>query len=384
MTLLSVAAGLNGAALSLPQVSTAPGGSIILPIQFAAQGESVSGLQFDLQYDSAVIALTAAVLGDPARNSLKRLYVADLNSTKKRFLIVGLNQNLIDDGDLLNIFINTAQNAPGGVYTLKFSNVLASSPRGEPVTVSASDGTVVVQVGATGISLQSNGVLSAASLRPGPLAPGELLTLIGSMLAPFLTQQPTGSPGASLLGTRVLFDGTPAPVLFLGPNQINAIVPYAVSGQGTTQLEIVNQSQIIAALPLPTSAAAPAIFTLDASGVGPGAILNDDETVNSPANPAERGGVISVFATGAGQMDPAGIDGQVTGSLLSVPILPVSVQIAGINTQILYAGAAPGLVAGVLQVNTVVPQEAPSAPAVPIALLIGSGRSPPGVTVSVK
>jgi uncharacterized protein (TIGR03437 family) len=123
---------------------------------------------------------------------------------------------------------------------------------------------------------------------------------------------------------------------------------------------------------------------MDGSGAGQGAILNQNSTVNSPSNPAAKGSIIIVFATGAGQTDPGGTDGQLAGDPLPIPLLPVSVQIGGLDAKVLYAGAAPGLVAGVLQVNCVAPLDSPSGYAVPIVLSVGKTSSPAGVTVAIK
>jgi uncharacterized protein (TIGR03437 family) len=212
-----------------------------------------------------------------------------------------------------------------------------------------------------------------------------VITLIGSAIGPISPQQPVGSTSTmNLGGTSVLFDGLPAPLLYASPDQINAIVPYGVLAKGTTYLQVTSQGQILAGLPLSTAATVPAIFTLDSTGVGPGAILNQDSTVNSPSNPAEIGSIVSVFATGAGQTDPPGIDGQIAGSSLPGPLLPVSLRIGGLDAQVLYAGAAPGLIAGVLQVNLAVPQGVPSGPAVPIVLAVGTTPSPDGVTLAIR
>jgi uncharacterized protein (TIGR03437 family) len=371
--------------LTLVNQSAVPGTSVLIPVVFGSQDGTISGIQFDLEYDSAAMSLSTT-LGDPARSSEKSFYAADLAPNKRRFLIVGFNRNPIADGALINLFINLNQNAAAGVYALELSNLAATDPSGNPIPITGADGTVTVQgtVG-QGVRLQQQGVLNGASLLSGPVAPGEVIMLIGAGIGPASTQQPVGPPSSTVLfGTSVLFDGTPAPLLYAVPNQINAIVPYGVFGKTTTQLQVTSQGQMIAGLPLSTTATVPAIFTLDSSGVGPGAILNQDSTVNSPSNPADQGSVVSVFATGAGQTDPPGIDGQVAGAILPSPRLPVSAHIAGLVAQVLYAGAAPELVAGVLQVNCVIPADAPSGPAVPIVLTVGPASSQAGVTLSVK
>jgi len=87
-----------------------------------------------------------------------------------------------------------------------------------------------------------------------------------------------------------------------------------------------------------------------------------------------------IFATGAGQ----GVDGQITGDTLSKPVLPVSVTIGALPAQVLCAGAAPGLVAGMLQVNCIVPPNSPSGWIIPIVLNIGKAASQSGITLAVQ
>jgi len=62
----------------------------------------------------------------------------------------------------------------------------------------------------------------------------------------------------------------------------------------------------------------------------------------------------------------------------------VSVTIGGQPAEVLYAGSAPGLVAGLLQVNARVTDGIPSGDAVPVVLSIGSASSPSTVTMAVQ
>jgi uncharacterized protein (TIGR03437 family) len=263
---------------------------------------------------------------------------------------------------------------------------VASDSFAQAVAVKGIGGVVAVQGAAgSGTRLQSAGVLNGASLLPGPVAPGEIVTLFGAGIGPDARRLPAASPTSTVLdGISVLFDGIPVPLLYAAPNQMNAIAPYAIYQKTSTQVQVTQRGQAIADLRLPVADAAPAIFTMDGGGVGPGAILNQDFSVNSPSNPAEKGSVIIVFATGAGQTDPAGTDGQIASDTLPKPLLPVSVQIAGREAKVLYAGAAPGMVAGLLQVNCIVPLGSPSGYAVPVALSVGNISSPAGVTLAVN
>jgi uncharacterized protein (TIGR03437 family) len=64
--------------------------------------------------------------------------------------------------------------------------------------------------------------------------------------------------------------------------------------------------------------------------------------------------------------------------------LPVSVTIGGQPAQVTYQGAAPGLVAGVTQINAVVPTSIEPGVAVPVTVTVGNTAAQNTVTVSVK
>jgi uncharacterized protein (TIGR03437 family) len=130
------------------------------------------------------------------------------------------------------------------------------------------------------------------------------------------------------------------------------------------------------------AASAPGLFTVDYSGQGQAAAVNESGTVNSPSRPAPIGSVISLFATGEGQTSPA---------LSSKPSLPVSVTIANwpdIQTigggQLHSVGAAPGEVAGVMQIDFRIPAGIAPGSAVPVSIRVGSRTSQFGVTIAVS
>jgi len=382
---LTCDAAAQPAELSLPNVSASPGASLLLSVRFESRLSSVAAVQFDLQYDNKVLTLTA-VVGEAARNSGKALYFTDLALNTRRFLVRGLNQNPIIDGNLIDLFIAVNQAALPRPYTLQFSNVVGSDTSGQQAYVLAADGAVTI-VGAPDPSshLLPGGVLNAASLLPGPVAPGEILTFLGAGIGPSSPQQSDGSPTSTVLGEPpILFDGVPAPLLYAGINQINAVAPYEICDKATTQVLVSQRGQGVAGVILPVTNAAPAVFTADGSGTGQGAIINEDQVLNSPSKPALRGSVMTLFATGAGQTDPTGVDGQVAAGTLPKPLLPISVWIGGMNASVLYAGAAPGGVAGLLQVNCIVPLTAPTGLTVPIVLVVGTASSQAGVTIAIR
>jgi uncharacterized protein (TIGR03437 family) len=194
-----------------------------------------------------------------------------------------------------------------------------------------------------------------------------------------------GYVATSLAGTQVLFDGVAAPMIYTLAGQVSVVVPYEVTGKSTTQVQVVYQGQSSNLVSMPVSAVMPGIFTIDSSGKGSGAIVNQDGTVNSASNPATAGTYVFVYATGEGQTNPGGIDGKPGDSPAPLPITePVTATVGGIPAQVQYAGGVPGLVAGVLQVNVLIPQGVTSGSSIPVLLNIGGQTTQVGVTVAIR
>jgi uncharacterized protein (TIGR03437 family) len=132
----------------------------------------------------------------------------------------------------------------------------------------------------------------------------------------------------------------------------------------------------------------PPLFNLNGTRAGPAAILNQDNSYNTPATPAEKGSYVILYLTGEGQTSPAGVTGKVTTvsanpPLTPQPVLPVTVSIDGQPAQIAFYGEAPNLVSGVMQINAQVPPAARSGN-VPVSVSIGGIATQNGVTVSVR
>jgi uncharacterized protein (TIGR03437 family) len=131
------------------------------------------------------------------------------------------------------------------------------------------------------------------------------------------------------------------------------------------------------------AAAAPAFFTADASGAGQVAALNQDGTLNGPQSGAPAGSIVALYATGEGQTGPGGVDGRISNQVAPKPLAQVSVQIGGVPAQVIYAGAAPQAVAGLLQVNVRVPPSLkPGANSVVIT--VGNTSSRPDATITIR
>jgi uncharacterized protein (TIGR03437 family) len=201
-------------------------------------------------------------------------------------------------------------------------------------------------------------VVNAASFAPGAIAPGEILTIFGSGFN---------------ADAKVKFDATSAPVLFSSGGQINMVAPYEIDGKASTSMTVLIDGTTTAPQTLAVAAAAPGIFV----------VLNQDYSANSSARPAAAGSVLVLYATGEGQTKPAGVDGKVASGAaanLPKPLLPVSATVGGKTAQVLYAGAAPGYIAGLMQTNLRLPPGIASGPS-PLVLNIGGFTTTVTVTI---
>jgi uncharacterized protein (TIGR03437 family) len=246
--------------------------------------------------------------------------------------------------------------------------------------------TIVTAGPATPPSLGS--IVNAASQIPAAVAPGEILTIYGFGAGPSntagFTLNSSGTVATSLNGAQVLFDGNPAPMIYGSAYQANVIVPYEVASQSTTTIALQYGGVSSAAWSVPVAASAPGIFTLGATGLGQAAVLNQDGSVNGASNPAARGSIIQIYATGEGQTSPPGVTGSVIGTDLKKPVLPVTAIVGGQNAVVQYAGSAGDSIAGLLQVNVVVPQGVTPGAVVPIVVSVGGILSQSGATIAVQ
>jgi uncharacterized protein (TIGR03437 family) len=239
-------------------------------------------------------------------------------------------------------------------------------------------------------AISTGGIVDAGSFQANPVSPGKIIAIFGTNLGPPVAvgaQVANGALTQTLGNVRVLFDGIPAPLTAASSGQVNAIVPYAVSGRATTSVVVEYQGQRSPAVTVPVQAASPSLFTANASGTGQGAILNQDGSLNGVESPSTRGSIVVLFGTGEGLTTPAGVDGKLAVPPYPAPILPLTVQIGGIDAEVLYAGAAPGLTAGLFQVNVRVPAGLARIPGVgqyPVVVRVGSFTSQAGVTVAVS
>jgi uncharacterized protein (TIGR03437 family) len=216
-------------------------------------------------------------------------------------------------------------------------------------------------------------VVSAASRGGRAIAPGEIVDIFGNGIGPaqmVLGSSSGGQIGMSLGGVQVLINGVRAPLLSAGPNQIRAVVPFeagpsVLNQTGLANIQILDSSTTVQPFTVPIAALAPSIFTVDGRPTGQALMINEDGTLNSEQNWARQGSIVTIYATGLNNTQPALATGAI--ALDAAPLAfqseiqiggPVVLQIGGTSfggPEITYAGAAPGFVAGLTQINFRVP-----------------------------
>ncbi len=215
--------------------------------------------------------------------------------------------------------------------------------------------------------------LSAAHYLDRDLSPG-LVATMASLGIRFTEQTLTFSTvpvPKELDDVEVLVNGVAAPLYYLSPTIINFYVPMSTPTSGTIDVLVQKKStgQILASSTLPAAVATPGFFTTTQNGRGQIAALNEDNTINSAANPVGRGRVIQLYATGQGYLPDAPPDGVPAPSdrLISTPSLP-RVIINTTDAEVQFSGLAPGFV-GVWQINVKVPESVPPGTSIVVGIL---------------
>ncbi len=219
------------------------------------------------------------------------------------------------------------------------------------------------------------------------MAPGEIVVLNGFTIGPSplvaATIPVAGTAATSAGSTSVTFNGVAAPILYSSASATAAVVPYEVSGSSTAKVVVTYKNQPSATFTATVVATAPGIFTSGETGTGQIVAINSDNSINSASDAAAAGSAVLLFATGEGATDPAGLDGAITTDFFHAPLASISVTMGGKPATVVFAASAPGMIAGVLEVEAIVPSGAGTG-AVPVVLTAGTVNSQANATISLK
>ena len=220
------------------------------------------------------------------------------------------------------------------------------------------------------ISLDS--IVSAApSANPSGfrgIAAGEVIRILGRRMGPAAATPgviQSGILASKVDGVEVTFDGVAVPLLSVSAQEIDLVTPFALAAKSTTTIQVrYNGSQ---SNPVQVGVIGTALQILG--------VFNDNYSANSTSNPAEAGSEMTLYLSGAGQTNPPSQDGKVNVAPLAAPSMPIELKWFNNNSLILpvtFAGAAPGLAAGIFQVNFVAPRQS----LVNVALMMGTSSAP--------
>ena len=202
-----------------------------------------------------------------------------------------------------------------------------------------------------------------------------------SPLSPRKSPQQHPTLHTSTLLTAVFrVNDIPGPVFYSSSKIVTVLVPYAVANATAVKVKVVYNGKSSEESTLPVVTAAPGLFSADSGGSGAGVILNADYSLNSEENPAEPGGVVVLYGRGGGVVQAAVSEGTMT--MAATPLVSeTSVTVNGEPAEVLYAGNAGGLVAGVVQVNIRLPKTVSGM--VPVVVTTAGISSQATVTVAV-
>jgi uncharacterized protein (TIGR03437 family) len=404
------------------------GGSITIAANSAVNGSITVSINLVISagQPSLDTIYPGSVVAGPSVNPVITIYGDNFFSTSVVTLQQGTNPAITLSSTLLSrkvlqATINSALLTLPGIWTLSVTNPAPpNNPSQGPVStlftvISATQPAILSVVNAA--SYLATAVQSGTN--PDPVSPGatsvsprQIISIFGQNLGPatVTSATPVGSPltyPTTVAGINVTFEVNgnllAAPILMVSSNQINAIVPVGVAaiigtGNPSALIVVQNNGTLTAPFSVTVVAENPGVFTFGGLGQGQAAILNYDSTtggysINSAKAAAARGSTILIYATGMGDLslNPDGTsvgDGAVASSALTVADQTARVDIAGQPAVVSYAGACPGAVAGLVQINAIVPPTVATGSSVSITVSIGSAaaarRSQSGVTLVVK
>jgi uncharacterized protein (TIGR03437 family) len=318
------------------------------------------------------------------------IYIADSQNNRVRKVIPGGTINTVAGNGQFGT------SGDGGLAT----NASLGTPLGVAVDsggnlyIAQYQGTVVRKIAAAAPpAVNASGIVDGASFKQQAVAGGSIVSLFGTNLA-FAQLGASSVPLSGTLGaTAVTVNGTPAPLFFTSPGQLNFQVPWEAAGSATASV-VVTVNGVINGSPTSTASlalipAAPGIFTLNSSGSGQGAVQIANTTIfaapagsvpGAQAQPVARGQYITIYCSGLGAVQNPPVSGA-AGSGQMMVTTP-ALTIGGVAVTPSFSGLAPGFV-GLYQVNAQVPQSVQPGSTVPLLLTAG-GVNSNQVTIAVQ
>jgi uncharacterized protein (TIGR03437 family) len=223
------------------------------------------------------------------------------------------------------------------------------------------------------------------------------VSLFGTNVSSTTTSAGSVPLPTALSGTSLLVAGQAVPLFFANNNQMNFQLPFDLSPNGQAQVVLMtpaSNSFLVSAAPqtIAVGTNQPAVFTLNSSGTGQGAIQINGTAIyaapsgsvpGSQAQPVAKGQYITIYCTGLGDVSNRPATGMTApSSPLSAALITPTVTIGGVAAPVNFAGLAPGYV-GLYQINALVPQGAASGPTISLMVTQAGVTSNP-VTLAIQ
>ena len=219
----------------------------------------------------------------------------------------------------------------------------------------------------------TNGIVNAAGapLPPAPVAPGLIISIFGFN---FNSSSGTHAGGVSATpplptsigGTQVLINSRFAPLYYVDSTQINAQVPWEVSGASYITVQVIVNG-------LPSN-----LSTVALAENAPGMLVVThalDGSLVSPSQPATPGEYLTIYVVGLGSVaNPPATGAAALAKPLSTTTLMPALTIGGVAANVIFSGLTPGF-SGLYQVNAQVPQGTTHGDDVSVVLSVGGAIS---------
>lgn len=264
----------------------------------------------------------------------------------------------------------TVESPLGGSKTQPFIRSLATlADRSAVVSLTVSGVTVLPWNYDAAVAPPSIGSVVNAADGAKPIAPGGLISIYGSNMAPVNMATKELPLPTAIAESCLMVNGIPVPMLFVSGGQINGQLPFNVDGNAVMTLHTpggVSDNYNLNILP-----GAPSVFRSASAGpvTGLATIFRaDNGEVVTPTNPVHANDTIVIYATGLGRTSPAVDSGlPAPDDQLAWALIPPTVTLGGKDLDVQYAGLVPGSV-GLYQINATVPFGVPQGLEIPLVI----------------
>ncbi|MCU1335079.1 MAG: hypothetical protein JWO19_660 [Bryobacterales bacterium] len=211
----------------------------------------------------------------------------------------------------------------------------------------------------SGVYLNPTGVANAASSAPFTVgvSRGGFIALYGTGLSSTTVQN--DKMPFTLGGVQVLINGRQAPIYYVSPGFVSAIVPFATTGT-VASIQVVNNNVKSDIRTVRVKDGTPGVYTTPAGGVGFAIaqhVQDNSYATVTAQNPARPGETILMYVNGLGDVDPPVADGTpAPSSPLSYAVNTPIVVVDGEQATVGFGGLSPTLI-GVYAITVTIPSD---------------------------